>query len=293
MHKYKLLLLIIFLIIIYVFSPKINLSVNQPITQVYKLKTINNSQPLMENKKTEKNDNHTTDPFIKFNITSDYFSKDPIINIEIIEALYEECFEYFKGNNSFKHTINSNEFEDQLDKFFNNCEKINIKHPEFLLDNWDLFSEQSIQASSQSLLSKITKRYSKTKLTDNYDEGLKIIKQLKNENPNILLTRQLRYQLYDFYLEYYLLDIYTLLNTQNEGYVIHVLLYAEILMACRLGAACGENSFQLLLKCYKNDAFCGLKSFEKLINSKLTISQQYDIYLLVEYLEKLIEIDNQ
>lgn len=222
--------------------------------------------------------------------TSNFYSNDTIINRAIINTLYEVCIDYFKGVDSMSIHNKSKKLQAQLDVFTNNCEVVNKEHPEFLLENWDLSREHNSSNPHNSVFSKYVKSsYPKIKLNDNFDEGIKIIKQLKYENPNILLIRHLQYELYDFYIEYLILEMYSLLQTQNESYLLNILLYSEVQLACKLGAECGKNSFQLLIKCYNNNNFCGLNNYQELIEL-LTPSQQYDIELLVKYLEDLFEI---
>ena len=81
-----------------------------------------------------------------------------------------------------------------------------------------------------------------------------------------------------------------LFETQNETYVTSIFLYAETMYACNQGAECGEYSMELLIRCINNERFCGLQSYQELINTKLTKSQQYDINLVVDFLENLFDI---
>lgn len=222
-------------------------------------------------------------------IQSYYYSDDQIINHAIIEALYDYCLAYFSGYDSFSNTVKSEKFVVQLEKFHNHCKEINSNHPEFLLDNREAYYQNKRNKNPSDLLNLLVR--SSLKLHKDYDQGINVIKQINYESPNILLVRNVKMDLYDFYIEFYSIDLFNLLETQNEAYVTSILMYAETLYACNQGAECGENSMELLLQCSINERFCGLQSYQEFINSKLTKSQQYDIKLVVGFLENLFDIE--
>ncbi len=222
---------------------------------------------------------------------SNFYSINPIINNAIIEVLYDECFDYYRDYQWSNYDKTNEKFKVQLKQLHKNCEEVNLGHPEFLLDNRRKFNEKKKPNHPQTLLTKIITQGSRNKL--DYNEGIALIKQLKNHNPNILLVRNVHYWLYDFFNLYLISDVVDLLGTTNEWYVSQVLLYSGTLFSCNLGAHCSETSAVLLMYCYSNERFCGVKSYQDLIHTKLTNSQQYDINLVLGYLENLFEIENK
>lgn len=253
------------------------------------IKTVENriKQPLANQVKSEERIAIET---TKVEAQSYYYSGDQIINNAIIEALYDICFEYFLQNDSFSKNMLSVKQIDQLNKFFQHCKEINSTYPEFNLDNREAFYQNKINKTPNELLNLLVRNGSK--FSKDFNLGINVIKQIRNENPNIMLIRNVKYEFLDFYVAFYLADIYELLQTQHEYYVWSIMQYAQTLFACNRGAECGENSMELLLQCYHNEMFCGVKSYQEFINTKLTKSQQHDIYLTVEFIENIFDNDN-
>lgn len=217
------------------------------------------------------------------------FNSNPAVDAELIQVTLEHCIKIMNPETYKSQSSYYNSPENQSDKQLKYkqdineyCEKLNHKHPEYMLTHEDDIKVLRDSIQDDSEIGKILSKYYNDKNIELSPSDLAAkIQHLKNTDPNLLfdVASYFRPNLGEKFHN----SVAEIIHSQDNMYVYMVLSSATDLYACNAGANCDRLSNMMSHYCsYRN--LCG-DDFNDILNNKMSEGIRLDILKVHEYMK--------